>query len=384
MTERAFTLNYPSSSGFNKTDIFFYEGEPDPAALLLLPARERRLFVTDSNVASLPAMHRFLEAFMQKKSFLPQNATLLAQHNADVLLVLKAGEAFKTVESVLSIVQTALEENMGRQDVFVAIGGGVVTDMTGFAASIFKRGVKSDFVPTTLLAMVDAAVGGKTGCDFCGYKNMVGSFSPARTLHVWPRFVQSLPESEYSSGLAEALKTALLFSPELWQVFSEQKDSVSARNSAVLEQTISGCVSAKAAIVQEDLLEHGRRAFLNFGHTFGHALEAVAGMGTISHGAAVAWGMGRALDLSVQKSFCTESYATETKAVLERYGYDMAPIPSVLSGIKKTEAAQRLLEAMRKDKKNKSGDAFRVVVQGGLCKTFITEVDDSAILKVLA
>ena len=259
----------------------------------------QRLFVTDTSIASLPSMKPFISRFTDDGSR-PSKTRV----GNDILLTVGAGESFKTLETVIEMVEAALEGNFNRNCTFMAIGGGVICDMTAFAASMFKRGVSVRFVPTTLLAMVDAAIGGKSGCDFKGYKNMIGSFWPASTLDVWPEFILSLPEKEFVSGLGEAIKTALLFSPEMWKMFTENADRILRRDMNVLHRIIIECVKAKAAIVEEDFREHGRRAFLNLGHTFGHALESVAGLGTITHGEAVVWGIGRALDLSVRLGLC--------------------------------------------------------------------------------
>ena len=284
---------------------------------------------------------------------------------------------------MLTIVRTALERNFTRNCTFVAIGGGVLSDMTAFAASIFKRGIKVEFVPTTVLSMVDASVGGKTGCDIEGFKNMIGSFWPASKLYVWSNFALSLPENEYISGLAEAIKTAFLFDKEMLRLFEEEKDAIMKRDSSVLEKIIGACVRAKAKIVQEDPRENGRRAFLNLGHTFGHALEAAAGLGCITHGEAVAWGIGRAADLSLLMGLCSKEFAKKTKDIIASYGYDSGQYPKVLSGEEKSLGIEKMLQAMKKDKKNTSLSQIRLTLQKGECDTIITTAKDSDIEQVL-
>lgn len=379
MSDNIFTFSYPADSGFGTSSIHFHSGSPALESLFQKNDSVPRLFVTDSTIASLDSVQNFINLFKLDKKVSEFPCT--GQHGTDLLLILGPGEKYKTLESVTTILETALSHNLNRNCEFVAIGGGVICDMTAFAASMFKRGVSVSFVPTTLLSMVDASVGGKSGCDFKGYKNMIGAFWPAKVLHVWPQFVLSLPENEYVSGLGEALKTALLFSPEMWKEFSENKERVLARDSEILQKTISECVRAKAKIVEEDFREHGRRSFLNLGHTFGHALESVAGLGAITHGEAVVWGIGRALDLSKRLSLCSDSYAEETKKVLKEYGYDMNSVPAVLgkNGESRTE---KLMEAMRKDKKNQTSD-IRVILQKGLCDTLIQTVGDEDIEAVL-
>ncbi|MBQ9538344.1 MAG: 3-dehydroquinate synthase, partial [Treponema sp.] len=213
-------LFFPDGSGFHKTDIRFFSSNADLISLYESKADSKlcRLFVTDETVAALPSVSPFVEKL--KASPLEN----------DALVILGPGESFKTIESVLTIVKAALERNFTRSSVFIGIGGGVITDMTGFAASIFKRGVQTEFVPTTLLADVDAAIGGKTGCDFESYKNMIGTFYPASCVNIWPSFVKSLSDREFASGLAEAIKTAFLFSRELLDYMKLNRKAVMARD----------------------------------------------------------------------------------------------------------------------------------------------------------
>ncbi len=378
MGETIFTFSYPENSGFGSSEIHFHSGSPDLGGLFSAASDHPRLFVSDTTIASLPSLKDFVGSFAPEKND-SENDTRIRGN--DVLLILGSGERFKTLESVMRIVETALVHNFNRNCEFVGIGGGVICDMTAFAASIYKRGVDVSFVPTTLLAMVDASVGGKSGCDFRGFKNMIGSFWPAKTLHVWSDFVLSLPEKEFISGLGEAIKTALLFSPEMWRTTAENSEKVLARDSALLQNIIEECVKAKAQVVEEDFRERGKRSFLNLGHTFGHALESVAGLGTITHGEAVVWGIGRSLDLAANLSLCKKDYADETKKVLAMYGYDMSPSPKILSDFK-GDACHALIEAMKKDKKNQSS-AIRVVMQKGLCDTVVQDVSDKEIEAVL-
>ncbi len=360
----SFILKYPENSGFDKTDIIFYSGTPELEKIYFDCEKTypNRLFVTDTNIASLDCMKTFLSRVEANDA------------QGDRLLVLGAGEKYKTIESVLEIVKKALDANFNRNCVFVGIGGGVICDMTAFAASMFKRGVDVEFVSTTLLADVDASVGGKTGCDFESYKNMIGAFYPAKRLHIAPQFVKSLPEKEYISGLAEAIKTALLFSPSMTELLKTQKDKIMARDDEAVQSIITECAKAKAAIVQEDFKEKGNRAFLNYGHTFGHALESVSGLGEITHGEGVAWGMARAAELSLNLSLCSKEFAKDTIDLLESYGYDTKKAGENLK--------EKILSAMHKDKKNNSS-AIRVILQSGPQQTIIKEVSDKELEAVI-
>lgn len=383
MTQDTFTINYPAISvGTEKTDIIFYTSEETPNIYsILTPAGQQgRILVTDTTVIGLPVMQPVAKAFGVDAT---AEADSCYRNGAHTLLVLGPGESHKTIENILTIIRTALDGGLQRASTFVGIGGGVICDMTAFAASIFKRGARLELVPTTLLAMVDAAVGGKTGCDFESYKNMIGTFYPAARLHVFSDFLQTLPASEYRSGLAETLKTALLYAPKLFSILQNQKEQVLDREPELVRQIIRRCVIAKASIVEKDLTETGLRMQLNLGHTFAHALETCAGLGALPHGDAVAWGIGRALQLSLNLGLCDQEYRDDVEAVLEQYGWCKEPYHPVLEGkISPQDAGCLLLSAMKKDKKN-SSSSVRFILQREINSTVIQEVDEDTVLKVL-
>lgn len=296
------------------------------------------------------------------------------------LVVLEPGEAHKNLASVERVLEAALTAGLARDSLFVGVGGGVVCDMTAFAASLYMRGAPVDLVPTTLLAMADAAIGGKTGVDFGSYKNCVGSFHPARQIHVAVASLRTLPEVEYRSGLAEVLKTALLYAPKLYQIMAERRDEILARDEALLLEVVKRCVQAKARVVERDFREAGERMFLNLGHTFGHALETVAGLGTVTHGDAVAWGIARALDLGERLGVTDRAYRAETVPIIASYGWSVDPVHPALAG--QSDVAARLLEAMKNDKKKRAG-RVRFVLQREINSTVVQEVDDADVVKVL-
>jgi len=358
---------YPASyPGTAKTKVSFYAQTPDLLPIYGKESAERRCFVTDATVATLDCMKSFINRFEDGAC------------GKDILIILGSGEPYKTIESVLTITQTALEAGFSRNDLFVGIGGGVICDLTGFAASVYKRGIRVQFVPTTLLSMVDASIGGKTGCDFQNYKNMLGAFWPAE-IHVFPKFVQTLSKAQYRSGLAEAIKTGLIYDKELYEIFKQKSEELIDRNPDTVLEIIIKSAKAKSEIVKQDFTEQNIRAYLNFGHTFGHALETLAGLGNITHGDAVAWGIGRAICLSARKEFCSEQYKDEVLSVLQKYGWCTSAIhPLVLGG----GIGERLIAVMHKDKKNKN-DTIRLILQNGLAQTFIQETDDKDILAVL-
>ncbi|MCI5541155.1 MAG: 3-dehydroquinate synthase [Treponema berlinense] len=378
----------PVHPGTDRTFIRFYGGEPDLNSIFYSSEEEnspQRIFVTDTNVASLKQMQPFVNFFRGENYSQPKIENgFIGTRGKDVLLILGSGEPFKTIESVLAICKAAIDSNAKRSAVFTGIGGGVITDMTAFAASIFKRGATCELVPTTLLSMVDAAIGGKTGCDFDSYKNMIGSFFPAQKIHIIPSFIQSLPENEYRSGMAEVVKTALLYSKELFEKLASKPEILQNRKDPLVEEMIKICVNAKAAVVEQDLTEKNIRMQLNLGHTFGHALETRAGLGKVSHGDAVAWGIARAAELSKKIGLCTENYVQTVKSALSSFGWETQPMHSSLNGkfASEKEAALSLFEAMKKDKKNAS-NKVRFVLQEDVGETVITEVDEKDVLSVL-
>ena len=388
MSHTSFNISYPAiHNGTEKSEISILSGTPDLASLFFdseccsdnnsgnnndnndcnNDGAKKRFFVTDATVASLECMAPFISKFDDGK------------YGNNYILILGSGEKYKTVESVLRIVTEAIEAGLSRKDVFVGIGGGVICDITAFAASIYKRGASVQFVPTTLLAMVDASIGGKTGCDYQNYKNIIGTFVPASKLFYFPEFVQYLSEEQYNSGLAEAFKTALICDKELYNIFKNKADEINSRDKVVLEEIIKHCVAAKASVVEKDFTEQNVRAFLNLGHTFGHAYESVAGLGTVTHGSAVAWGISRCVELAFKKDYCFERFRNEIFEILEKYNWETSPSPKAILG---GGIGERLLSVMKKDKKNLT-EKVRIVLLKDVCDISIEEFEDSDILSVL-
>ncbi len=347
------------------TKIVFYNSTVELNNIILNKKEStRKIYVVDDTVCNLPAVKSMLENKEQDS----------------IVVTIQAGETYKTIDTVLKIIFESLESNMQRSSTFIGIGGGVTCDIVAFASSIFKRGAKLELIPTTLLAMVDAAIGGKTGCDFTNYKNMIGSFYPASIIHISSEFVQSQSEDEYVSGLAEVVKTAMLYDKELFKIIKEKKEAILKRNTDIVKDMIFRCAGAKANVVEKDLTEKNIRMQLNLGHTFGHALESIAGLGSITHGEAVAWGMARAIALSEKLGLCSSEYKSEIFTVLESYGWCTEAVhPCVTLG--NDEFPKALLNAMKKDKKN-SSSKVRVILQKGLCDTVIQEVEDADVLLI--
>jgi 3-dehydroquinate synthase len=274
-------------------------------------------------------------------------------------IFLKSGEENKTWQSAETILAAAVKAGLGRDGVFIAVGGGVIGDLAGFAASIYMRGCRFVLVSTTLLGMVDASVGGKTGFDFSGIKNLVGSFYPAQNVYMPLNALSTLPQSEIKSGMAELIKTAILsgddFLDELAPLAENFNNVKELLESGILQKCVEKAVSYKGKVVSEDFRESGKRMLLNLGHTFAHALESSGGLGNISHGEAVAWGIIRACELGIALNITPQKRAEKIKKLILSFGYECT-CPHPAAGSKET-----LLNAMKSDKKKKSGNLTFIV-----------------------
>ncbi len=229
-------------------------------------------------------------------------------------------EESKTLETVRAIADAALEAGVRRDDAFVAVGGGVVSDVAGFAAAIVLRGVAWNAVPTTTGAMADAAIGGKTGVDTQAGKNLIGAFHPPRTVLIDPTALQTLSDRDYRAGLVEALKAAWIADEGLARLAERALARILARDDAPLLELIGGAVTIKASIVSQDLREGDRRRLLNFGHTLGHAFEAAGEYSRLRHGEAVAWGIVGALEISASRAGLSASDARRIRETLRALG----------------------------------------------------------------
>jgi 3-dehydroquinate synthase len=269
--------------------------------------------------------------------------------------VLEAGEAHKNWAAVEKILRSAHDAGLGRDSLFIACGGGVVSDLAGFAASVYMRGVPFCTVSTSLLGMVDAALGGKTGFDLFGIKNLAGSFYPARLVYLCTESLATLPPAEWKSGMAEMIKTAVLDGEDFFRLLeaSPREGGLSGER---LQEALSRAIAYKGRIVEEDPRETGgRRVLLNLGHSFGHALESSLGLGQISHGEAVAWGIARSCELGQTLGITPPQRARRIAALLKDHGYETAaPHPRL-------EDSGRFMQALGRDKKNRRGKAVFII-----------------------
>jgi len=274
------------------------------------------------------------------------------------------GEAYKTLETVEDILDTLIEGGANRDTTVIALGGGVVGDIAGFAAACYMRGVDFIQVPTTLLAQVDSSVGGKTGVNHASGKNLIGAFHQPRAVLIDTETLRTLPDRELKAGLAEVIKYGAIVDADFFAWLEANVDALLARDPQALAAAIRRSCELKAEIVAEDERESGRRAILNFGHTFGHAIERCQGYGEWLHGEAVAAGMVMAAQLSSGDIALAERIAN----LLERAGLPTRP-PAI--------DALDLLAAMGMDKKVLQ-KRLRFVLLRGLGEAFVTSDYDAA------
>ncbi len=290
-------------------------------------------------------------------------------------VVLNPGESSKCWQSVEKIIRKAVHSGLGRDGVIIGVGGGVICDLASFSASIYMRGCRLVLIPTSLLAMVDAAIGGKTGININSYKNMAGTFYPAEEICLFIKAIKSLPFREYKAGLAEAIKTAMIGDADLFNLLSEKIHEIMDRQPQILKEIIHRCIIVKGRVVEQDFREAGKRAILNLGHTFAHALEAVSGFKHWNHGEAVAWGLAKAVELGERIGVTEKGYAHSVKKILSDYEYRLETGGSI--------SASELIQAMHADKK-KRGGMMRLVIQRGICDTFLEHIEDGQIRAILS
>lgn len=283
-------------------------------------------------------------------------------------IVLPAGEGSKSFATLEELLNTLLSQRPDRKTTLIALGGGVIGDLAGFAASILMRGVPFIQVPTTLLAQVDSSVGGKTGINTSYGKNLVGSFYQPKLVLADTKVLSSLPLRQRQAGYAEIVKYGLINDLEFFNWLENNGKTVLEGEEAAVAYAVSRSCEHKAAIVRADEREGGKRALLNLGHTFGHALEAETGFGSeLLHGEAVALGMVLAFQLSEQLGLCPKEDVERTIRHLQEVG-----LPTRLQDVRKSWNTQALIEHFALDKKAEAGKLTFILARG-IGKSFITQ-----------
>ena len=310
------------------------EGALDLLSTILsdLGAKGTVAIVTDSNVGPLYADR--IKTIAERSGV-----------NA-VTCVLPAGEENKRLSFIEELCGSFLDANMDRTSIVIALGGGVVGDMAGFAAASFMRGIRFIQIPTTIVSQVDSSVGGKTGVNHPSGKNIIGSFHQPEAVLIEMSLLDTLPERELPAGLAEALKHGIIADSDLFEYMETNVDAILSRDYDVMERCIVRSCEIKSAVVSQDELEHGLRATLNYGHTFGHGIEAVTHYGIFLHGEAIGLGMHAAAVLAQDLGLVDEEFVTRQRNCIESYR-----LPVMWKEIPIDDT----LEAMKHDKKVRAG-----------------------------
>ena len=274
--------------------------------------------------------------------------------------VIPAGEEHKNLDTIRLIYEHMIQEKLDRKSLLAALGGGVVGDMTGFAAATYMRGIDFIQIPTTLLSQVDSSVGGKTGVDFARYKNMVGAFHQPRLVYMNLNTLKTLPREEFTSGMGEVVKTGLICDRTLFEDVCAGYDRLSSFDWELLSGTVRRCCEIKASIVEKDPTEQGERALLNLGHTIGHAIEKEKDF-TLRHGQCVGIGLRAAAYLSLKRGTLTPE---EYRIICQ--GLMTCRLPVSAEGL----TAEQVIASARKDKKSSNGQ-IRFILMNGIGHSYI-------------
>ncbi|HEY3373858.1 MAG TPA: 3-dehydroquinate synthase [Candidatus Aquicultor sp.] len=329
-------------------------------------------------------VERFEERFSGVKAAVITNATvwdfygeqlsesLTVEDITHEIMLVRDGEEAKSLEIANRIYGELIEEGFERNDVIIALGGGVIGDLAGFIAATYQRGVPFIQVPTTLLAQVDSSVGGKVAVNHSMGKNMIGAFYQPSFVYIDVSTLASLTQRDFASGMAEVIKYACITGDPLLTMLSERGNEITARNNDVLADIVSTCCSIKARIVETDERDRGVRAYLNYGHTLAHAIEATTGYG-FSHGEAVAVGMVFAARLGQRLDMLGEDDVSIQESLVESYN-----LPTAVTGV----TAEDLHSVMKRDKKREKGGLVFVLLDG-IGNPVLRKIDDDVVLVAL-
>ncbi len=326
----------------------------------LIPAQSRLFVITSARIRKYwgQTLH---------KSFGRDGRTL-------EILEMPDGERAKKLTQVEKLAAKLVKRGAERRSVILALGGGVVGDVGGFLASVFMRGVAVVQIPTTLLAQVDSAIGGKTGVNLAAGKNLIGTFHQPVAVLVDPDVLATLPEREYRSGLFEAMKYGVIRNPAIFELMESQREALLCRDGVLLEKLIAECIRVKADVVSADERESGERRILNFGHTIGHALEAETGYRKLLHGEAVAWGMVAAALIGYALDVTDSLTAQRIIATVLAYG----PLPKFKA------QGRQILKRLLADKKTVGGVPHFVLATTLGEVQVVKNVPEHAIVRAIA
>ena len=286
------------------------------------------------------------------------------------VLFLPPGERHKRMASVESLAQQLAESGADRDSLLLALGGGVIGDITGFLAAIYMRGIRYVQLPTTLLAQVDSALGGKTGVNLLAGKNLIGSFHHPLAVLADTNTLATLPPAELRAGLQESIKSGVIYDSKLFRFMEQNSDAILSGDPAALTRVVTASVRVKASVVSQDERESGLRMILNFGHTLGHAIEAATGYKQLLHGEAVGWGSIAATYVSRHRGTVTQKEADRIITTILMYG----PLPRF------TAKAEKLVALTYSDKKTRSGKRAFVLAKGIGATEIAFDVTDAELL----
>lgn len=352
-----------------------------------LPQQSYEIAIAPSSLDKLGEQMTLLK--LGKKVLLVSNQTIFKHCGERAIASLKAagfevasctlpiGERYKTLNSVQKIYDTALENRLERSSTMVALGGGVIGDMTGLAAATWLRGINFVQVPTTLLAMVDAAIGGKTAVNHPQGKNLIGAFHQPRLVLIDPEVLKTLPMREFRAGMAEVIKYGVIWDAQLFAEMEQSKrlDQLRYLKTELIYNILTHSCQAKAEVVGKDEREAGLRAILNYGHTIGHAVESLTGYRVVNHGEAVAIGMVAAGQIAVELGLWQKAETERQDALIQKAG-----LPTQLPSGVDIEA---VIEALQTDKKVQDGKVrFVLPTQIGVV-TVSDQVPSNTIRQVL-
>lgn len=318
--------------GKNSYDILFTDSfDALPSSMREIDAPQKLLIVTDSNVCGLYADE--VNALLEENGF------------DSAVYAFKAGEENKSMDTILGICKACIEHEMDRNSMILALGGGVVGDMAGFAAAIYMRGIRFVQIPTTLLSQSDSSVGGKTGIDFMGGKNILGAFHQPKLVYINVTTLKTLPEEQFVSGMGEVIKHGIIRDASFFSYLEENAELIKTLDSKTLIKMDKINCAIKADVVMRDERENSLRAILNFGHTIGHAVESAYDF-KMTHGECVGLGMIGASYIALRRNMIDEEILRRIESILTLYGFKTrVALP----------AKETVLSFMQKDKKKKAG-----------------------------
>jgi 3-dehydroquinate synthase len=328
-------------------------------------------------IQDLPLSNQYAIISNQKVAdlYLDKVKKLLPKQSSVIVCLIPDSETSKSTEQYLRIMDRLLSENFNRSSTIIALGGGVVGDLAGFVAATLHRGCNLVQVPTSLLAQVDSSVGGKTAINHSTGKNLIGCFYQPKTVLIDPTTLKTLDKCQFAAGMAEVIKYAFIIDDSFLHWLEQNREAILGLDMAVLSEMISHCCKIKSLVVSADEKEVGQRVLLNFGHTFGHAIENVSGYGKWLHGEAVSVGMLMASKIAVNSELMEQQYYQRLKALLVYFN-----LPVTITA---DFSAKKLISLMYRDKKNLNQKLQLVLPRGPGRSELIIWDDAAAIIEVL-